>query len=403
MKKLSALILIICMTLTMIPLPAFAVGDGMNASGTDVRQQQEIPSMAEPAEELPQIENPVQAEDPVQTEEPPQTEEPVQIEEPMQAEEALLETSQSDGWVTDGEGNLYYYEGGVPVTGFHDIDGARYYFDAAGIMQTGWVTDGAGSRYYFGTDGIMQTGFLQISGKTYYFDETGVMQTGLKKIDEIRYYFKPNGVMKTGAVKLDGKMFYFMEDGKGVMTKGWFTGIDGKKRYCYGNARIAFGIKKIKKTWYEFGKKNGHFIWKIGDNIDKKIQSKTSSTSWLIVLKIREHRVRVYKGKQHKWKRQHKFRCTTGASSTPTPKGTFTIKSRGLYFNTGTNMRCWYYTQFYGNYLFHSVLYDRSPTPSNIVDGRLGINASHGCVRLALGNAKWIYQVIPSGTKVYIF
>ena len=51
MKKLSALILIICMTLTMISIPAFAVGDGMEgAAGTDV-QQQEIPSATVPAED----------------------------------------------------------------------------------------------------------------------------------------------------------------------------------------------------------------------------------------------------------------------------------------------------------------------------------------------------------------
>ena len=38
-----------------------------------------------------------------------------------------------------------------------------------------------------------------------------------------------------------------------------------------------------------------------------------------------------------------------------------------------------------------------------IKDGRLGINASHGCVRLALSNAKWIYDNIPRGTKVVIY
>ena len=395
MKKLSALILIICMTLTMIPIPAFAVGEGMEGTvGTDV-QQQEIPSMTEPVVDL--------VAEPEPEPELGLVPEPEPEPEPAQAAEALLDEPLTDGWVTDAEGNLYYYEGGVPVTGFHDIDGARYYFNEAGIMQTGWIRDEAGSRYYFGADGIMLTGFQQINDKTYYFKETGVMQTGLKKIDGVRYYFKPSGVMKTGAVKVNGKLYYFMKDGKGVVSKGWFKGIDGKKRYCYGNARIAFGTKKIKKIWYEFSKKNGHLIRRIGDNIDKSIQSKTSSTSYLIILKISEHKVRVYNGKQHRWTRIHKFSCTTGASSTPTPKGTYTIKSRGLYFNTGTNMRCWYYTQFYGNYLFHSVLYDRSPTPSHIVDGRLGINASHGCVRLALGNAKWIYQNIPSGTKVVIY
>ena len=58
--------------------------------------------------------------------------------------------------------------------------------------------------------------------------------------------------------------------------------------------------------------------------------------------------------------------------------------------------------QFYGNYLFHSVLYEPG-SMTDIQDGRLGINASAGCVRLSIGNAKWIYDNIPSSTKVVVY
>lgn len=40
---------------------------------------------------------------------------------------------------------------------------------------------------------------------------------------------------------------------------------------------------------------------------------------------------------------------------------------------------------------------------SVITDGRLGINASHGCVRLNINHAKWIYDHIPRGTKVVVY
>ena len=419
MKKLCVYILIICLALTMVPLPAFA-DDSATASAEPAVSAGPV---SEPAAKAVDMASPAaDAEEPaipmndtaVQDDETVLNDPAVPVgsgekaavpssPEEVFEEEIPLESAEADGWVTDAEGHRYYYVDGVPVTGIYDIDGARYCFDETGIMQTGWMIDESGNRFWFGEDGIMAIGFREIAGKTYYFSAEGIMQTGLKKIDGVRYYFKAKGPMKTGVVKLNGKMFYFMEDGRGVMRKGWFKGIDKKKRYCYGNARIAFGTKKIKKIWYEFSKKNGRLVRRIGDDIDKSIQSKTSSTSWLIILKISEHKVRIYKGKQNKWTRAHTFRCTTGASSTPTPRGTYTIKSRGLFFDTGSSMRCWYYTQFYGNYLFHSVLYDRSPTPRHIVDGRLGINASHGCVRLALGNAKWIYQNIPSGTKVVIF
>lgn len=198
-----------------------------------------------------------------------------------------------------------------------------------------------------------------------------------------------------------GKLYYFNKSGKGKKYTGWYKRL-GKKYYFKKGNRLK-GTKKVKRTWYVFSKKDGHKTFRIGDNIDKKAQSYSSRTRNLIVLKISEHKVRIYKGKKKKWKRIHTYRCTTGAPSTPTIKGTFTVGSKGAYFNTGTNQRCWYYTQFRGNYLFHSVIYDRSSSPVHVVDGRLGINASHGCVRLALSNAKWIYNHIRSGTKVVIY
>ena len=55
----------------------------------------------------------------------------------------------------------------------------------------------------------------------------------------------------------------------------------------------------------------------------------------------------------------------------------------------------------YGDYLFHSVLYNKYNGSLN--DGRLGMALSHGCVRLDINNAKWIYDVIPSGTTVVVY
>ena len=62
--------------------------------------------------------------------------------------------------------------------------------------------------------------------------------------------------------------------------------------------------------------------------------------------------------------------------------------------------RCFYYSQFYGDYLFHSVICDKD---GNVIDGRLGCAVSHGCVRLAKENATWIYDNIPSGTTVVVY
>ena len=132
----------------------------------------------------------------------------------------------------------------------------------------------------------------------------------------------------------------------------------------------------------------------------KKAQSMSSNTKWLILVDTKNNKVAVYYGSKGNWTEKKYWSCTSGASSSPTVKGSFTVQSKGLAFGSGYT--CWYYTQFYGNYLFHSILYNPG-SKTSVQDGRLGINASHGCVRLALSNAKWIYDNIPRGTKVYVY
>lgn len=240
--------------------------------------------------------------------------------------------------------------------------------------------------------------------RCYWYNKKGEKAANPQKKKYFIVKFDKGSKTSGRAIKKVGKkgvLYYFGKKGKGKKYTGWFK--QKKKKYYFKKGKRLRGTKKVKGIWYQFSKKNGRMLRKIGDGIDKKFQSYTSRSKYMIVVKLKEHRVRVYKGKKNKWDRIHKFKCTVGASSTPTVKGTFTIGSRGRYFNTGVSQRCWYWTQFYGNYLFHSVIYDRSPSPSHIVDGRLGINASHGCIRLALSNARWINRTIPSGTKVIIY
>ena len=89
--------------------------------------------------------------------------------------------------------------------------------------------------------------------------------------------------------------------------------------------------------------------------------------------------------------------CSPGKPSTPTVKGEFKVTGRGLSFGK-PSYDCWYYTQFYGDYLFHSVIYNKG-SKTSIQDGRLGMQLSHGCVRLALSEAKWIHDNIPKRNK----
>ena len=99
------------------------------------------------------------------------------------------------------------------------------------------------------------------------------------------------------------------------------------------------------------------------------------------------------------WQCVKYWACGDGKASTPTVRGEFTVGSRGYYFDSG-KYRCFWWTQFYGNYLFHSVL---CWPDGSVANGTVGAAVSHGCVRLEKQNAKWIYDNIPKGTKVVVY
>lgn len=99
--------------------------------------------------------------------------------------------------------------------------------------------------------------------------------------------------------------------------------------------------------------------------------------------------------------------CSTGLSKTPTPKGTFSgstgAVARWGYF---PKWKVWaqYLYRIQGSILFHSVLYNDS-NESSLIQGslyKLGSPASHGCVRLSVADARWIYNNCPAGTTVKV-
>ena len=59
------------------------------------------------------------------------------------------------GWGQNDAGKWLYYENNKPVTGWKQIDGTWYYFDAAGLMQAGGWQEISGKWYYFYPDGAM--------------------------------------------------------------------------------------------------------------------------------------------------------------------------------------------------------------------------------------------------------
>ncbi|WP_234121233.1 L,D-transpeptidase family protein [Clostridium hydrogenum] len=125
-----------------------------------------------------------------------------------------------------------------------------------------------------------------------------------------------------------------------------------------------------------------------------------SYTKYLIIASLKEQRVYIFNGSNKNWTLINTFQCTSGAAATPTITGHFFVQGKGRAFKSGNDIICKYYTQIQGNYLFHSILFDKN---GNVVDGTLGASLSHGCMRLAVENAKYIYDNIPMGTSIWIY
>ncbi len=126
-----------------------------------------------------------------------------------------------------------------------------------------------------------------------------------------------------------------------------------------------------------------------------------SLTSYLVYVNLSEQMTYVYKGTMNKWDNIKSFTCSTGVDDEKTPPGIFDVRERGeWFFSDKYEQGGKYWVQFYGDYLFHSVPFNKDQ--SEVVDNTLGTPASHGCIRLKTEDAKWIYDNIEFGTKVII-
>ena len=183
---------------------------------------------------------------------------------------------------------------------------------------------------------------------------------------------------------------------------GWAKNGQDAGTSGYGYQVEAIQIKLVPKNTAAPGSTSNAFK-KAPPRVENEMQARanfySSSTPYLILVNRSTHKVGVFRGWQGSWQNVFYWDCSDGAPSTPTVEGIFTVGIRGYYFDSGAS-RCYWYTQFRGNYLFHSVLYNKNGT---LRDGRLGMPLSHGCVRLDINNAKWIYDNIPSGTTVVVY
>ena len=337
-------------------------------------------------------------------------------------------TKYNNEWFYVETGRLNWHYNGLGQSGneWYYIVNARVNWNYTGLAQHN-------NQWFYIDCGRLNWDYSGITkyNNEWFYIETGRLNWHYNGLGESGndWYYIVNARVNwnyTGLVQKDSDWFY-VENGKldwnytGLVQKGneWFFVRNGRLDWSYTglacykdayyyvkNGRLNWnysGFAQIDGQGEYYEVRNGRMVGGPLAKMQTVANNQTSRTNYIVVVDRATHRVGVFKGKKNNWVNVKYYKCCVGKSSTPTISGTYNVGVKGKYFDTGTKGRCWYYTQISGNYLFHSVIYDRQSTPKKIIDNSMDAAVSHGCVRLDLDNAKWIYDSIPKNTKVIIY
>ena len=250
-------------------------------------------------------------------------------------------------------------------------------------VTNGWNADK--TSYY--VNGKKVKGVKLIDGQLYYFNTNGTLYTkkGMRTIDGKTYYFTKKHTMKTGVIKVKKQYYYFQKKNGERYEKEGINKVDGWN-YVY-------------KYKYYFNKKG-----QLQQDVRKKLTKKQKS-SYLIRVNRTASCVTVY---AKDGLRGYTIPVVAFVSSAgkETPVGTFKIRDKLRWHELmGPSWGQWCEHLTF-DILFHSVYYDRERDNRSLnvaAYNKLGTMASHGCIRLTAGDAKWIYDNCDIGTKVIIY
>ena len=274
------------------------------------------------------------------------------------------------GWINLG-GTWYYLNpgNGDMKIGWYQVNGAWYYSNGSGAMQTGWLNRG-GTWYYLTGSGAMATGWINLGGTWYYLNPGNgdMVGAGWHLINNKWYYFGGSGAMYSNRWKrINGSWYYFGADG--AMTTGWKY-VDGYKFYFGTDGKMVQDVDKL------IGKQSSYKLTVNRVKCQVTVYAANETGNYCIPVKT--------------------FTCSVGKAATPTHVGTYqTVRKSNPVELMGPS---WgkYGTQInaYGDW-FHSVACSNPDPTYSLAAGNynmLGQPASHGCVRLCVRDAKWIYD-----------
>ena len=139
---------------------------------------------------------------------------------------------------------------------------------------------------------------------------------------------------------------------------------------------------------------------KIKNYMTKKAQKYKSNTNYLIMIDSEYCFLGVYKGRKNHWKLVKFYICSPG-NYERFWRGVFTTstKTHGFY---SFGSQVYWGTRIHGPIWIHSITY-KGHNGKKVLDARLGKRISHGCIRIATKNAKWLHDNVPSYTKCVMY
>lgn len=182
-------------------------------------------------------------------------------------------------------------------------------------------------------------------------------------------------------------------------------------KYLYPDPDGAFGTNTARALMY-FQRKHGLSETGVADEATQRAlfssaaqESEEYVFPYKIYVDISDQYVYVFGWDGGSYSiQERKMICSTGKDDTPTPTGTYQayaqLSGEWYWFKQYQCYAKWAYG-IVGGILFHSVTFNKNKKQVGS-ESNLGRKASHGCVRLKIDDAKWIYDNCPYGTTVVI-
>ena len=182
-------------------------------------------------------------------------------------------------------------------------------------------------------------------------------------------------------------------------------------KYLYSKPDGVFGLNTARAIMY-FQRKHGLMETGMADEATQRLMFSDmaeKSDEWVfpykLVVDISDQRVYALQWNGSTYKNVCRTMiCSTGKDQTPTPLGTYQsfgpLDGEWYWFKDYHCYAKWA-TGIVGGVLFHSVTFTRDKKPQGS-ERSLGRKASHGCIRLKIVDAKWIYDNCPYGTTIVI-